>query len=215
MDTPRPWSFATICSPRRRRAARVSRRNSWSRSFSRGRNSARTCSSPQGARTLNSQPGITRTPSLAPSCAASATPSVVSWSVSAIAVSPTARARRATSGGSHSPSDAVEWQCRSMWGVGDLGSGPGRLRLLEELEQRAIGQLEKGAIRPPGSEGREVRDAVTALRPRAALEYQPELVTAVDGHTTGGVHLPACAVDGYRATGHTLTSLQSSHASGA
>jgi len=56
----------------------LSRRNPCSGALSCGKNRASTCSSPQGARTLNSHPGITRIPSFAPSCAASPTPSVVS-----------------------------------------------------------------------------------------------------------------------------------------
>jgi hypothetical protein len=56
-------------------------------------------------------------------------------------------------------------------------------------------------------------DAATALR---AVPFAKITRT---GHgrtvTRPGVHLPARAVDGYDATGHTLTSLQSSHASGA
>jgi hypothetical protein len=59
---------------------------------------------------LNSQAQMTRTPSGTPARAASATPSVVSWSVSAIADKPARCACRTTSAGSDSPSDAVEWQ---------------------------------------------------------------------------------------------------------
>jgi len=71
-------NLATICSPRRRRAARVSRRNASRPTSPRGRKYPSRCSSPQGALTLNSQPGTTRTPRRAPSSAAAATPSVVS-----------------------------------------------------------------------------------------------------------------------------------------
>ncbi|CAM5724311.1 hypothetical protein SFUMM280S_11044 [Streptomyces fumanus] len=45
---------------------------------------------------------------------ASACPRVVSWSVSATTSSPAAAALRTSSAGVSVPSDAVEWQCRSM-----------------------------------------------------------------------------------------------------
>src|SRR2546425_8659892 len=61
-----------------------------------------------------------RTASASPARVASGTPLVVSWSVRAIAARPAACARRATSAGGYSPSDAVEWQCRSTRAVGTL-----------------------------------------------------------------------------------------------
>src|SRR5712692_6320811 len=87
MATPKRRSRATICSARRWRAARVVARNVSSCTWPGGRKYPSTCSSPHGARTLNSHPGTTRTPTSSPVLVASATPAVVSWSVSAIAAS--------------------------------------------------------------------------------------------------------------------------------
>src|SRR5206468_6704591 len=202
IGTPRSWSFATICSPRRRRAARVSRRNVCSRSLSGDRNSPRTCSSPQGARTLNSHPGMTRMPSFAASYVASATPSVVSWSVSANAARSAARAWCGTSDGAHSPSETVEWQCKSMCRVIDLGRGPGGLRLAEQVEQLAVGELAERALLRAGPDGREVGDAPAPLGPGAVFEDEAELIAAVHSHAAGGKHLPALALDGHDATCH-------------
>src|SRR6266508_5531116 len=125
------------------------------------------------------------------------------------------RARRATSGGSHSPSEAVEWQCRSMCGVIDLGGGPRGLRLAEELDQLALGELGESTIGRAGAERRVVRDAAAALRPGPLLEDETELIAAIDRHATGGIHLPALALYCDRSAGHTLTSDHRSHASGA
>src|SRR6266550_7554361 len=116
----------------------------------------------------------------------------------------TARARRATSGGSHSPSDAVEWQCRSMCGVMDLGGGPRRLRLAEQLQQLAVGELQEGTVRRAGAERREVRHPTATLRAGPVLEDQAELIAAVDGHPARGVNLPALAVYLDGASGHGL-----------
>src|SRR6266550_4106115 len=190
IGTPRSWSFATICSPRRRRAARVSRRNVCSRSLSGDRNSPRTCSSPQGARTLNSHPGMTRMPSFAASYVASATPSVVSWSVSANAARSAARAWCGTSDGAHSPSETVEWQCKSMCRVIDLRRGPGGLRLAEQVEQLALGELAESALWRAGPDGREVCDAAAPLGPGAVFEDEAELIAAVPSHADGGKHFP-------------------------
>src|SRR6266545_2052027 len=125
------------------------------------------------------------------------------------------RARRATSGGSHSPSEAAEWQCRSMCGVIDLGGGPGGLRLAEQLQQFALGQLGERAIACASAERREMGDAAAALRPGPVLVDETELIAAVHRHAAGGIHLPALALYCDRSAGHTLTSDQSSHASGA
>src|SRR5206468_6784984 len=58
-------------------------------------------------------------------------------------------------------------------------------------------------------------DAAAALRPRPALEDEAELIAAVHRHPAGGIHLPALVLYCDRSAGHTLTSDQSSHASGA
>src|SRR6266480_3759791 len=126
-----------------------------------------------------------------------------------------ARARRATSGGSHSPSEAVEWQCRSMCGVIGLGGGPRGLRLAEQLQQLALRELGERAIACASAERREMGHAAAALRPGAVLEDEAELIPAIDRHAAGGIHLPAVAFYCDRSAGHTLTSDQSSHASGA
>src|ERR1041384_7553014 len=134
-----------------------------------------------------------------------------------------ARARRATSAGSHSPSDAVEGQCKSMGGVISLGGGPCRLRLPEQLDQLALGELQKRAVGRARADRREMRDTATALRPRPLYEDEAELVAAVDAHATGGRDFPALALDVDDAARHgqapdvaaTGTSLHSSHASGA
>src|SRR5439155_4333666 len=126
-----------------------------------------------------------------------------------------ARARRATSGGSHSPSEAVEWQCRSMCGVIGLGGGPRGLRLAEQLQQLVLGELGERAIARASAKRREMGDAAAALRPRPALEDEAELIAAVHRHPAGGIHLPALVFYCDRSAGHTLTSDQSSHASGA
>src|SRR5439155_13832908 len=90
-----------------------------------------------------------------------------------------ARARRATSGGSHSPSEAVEWQCRSMCGVIGLGGGPRGLRLAEQLQELALVELVERAMAQARAERREMGDAAAALRPRPALEDEAGLIAAV------------------------------------
>src|SRR5258708_1444272 len=113
-----------------------------------------------------------------------------------------ARARRATSAGSHSPSEAVEWQCKSMCGVIGLGGGPRRLRLAEQLEQLALGELREGAVGRAGAERREMRHAAAALWARPMLEDEAELIAAVDRHTSGGIDLPPFAIDRQSAACH-------------
>ncbi|GAA3133057.1 hypothetical protein GCM10017687_56340 [Streptomyces echinatus] len=54
---------------------------------------------------------------------ASAYPRVVSWSVSATTSSPAAAAWRTSSAGVSVPSEAVEWQCRSMRTTAPGGDG--------------------------------------------------------------------------------------------
>src|SRR5580765_4271711 len=82
-----------------------------------------------------------------------------------------------------------------MCGVVDLGRRPRRLRLAEQLEQLALGQLREGGLLRAGSAGRIVRHAADALRARPALEDQAELVPAVHRHTASRVDLPALAID--------------------
>src|SRR5256885_9285126 len=106
-----------------------------------------------------------RTPSAPAACVASGTPPVVSWSVRAIAARPAACARRATSAGGYSPSDAVECQCRSTRAVSSLRRGPGRLRLPEQLHQLPLGELGQRRVGTPAAHGREAREATPALEP--------------------------------------------------
>src|SRR5689334_15655732 len=114
----------------------------------------------------------------------------------------TARAWRATSAGSHSPSEAVEWQCKSMCGVVSLGRGPRRLRLAEQLERIALGALCGRAVGRAGTERREMRHTATALRPRPLLEDEAELVADVDRHAAGGIDLPPLTIDRQSAACH-------------
>src|SRR5258705_8507035 len=114
----------------------------------------------------------------------------------------TARARRATSGGSHSPSEAVEWQCKSMCGVISLGGGPRRLQLAEQLEQVSLGELRERALGGAGAERREMRHAAAALRPRPELKDETELIAAVDRHAAGRIDLPPLAIDRQSAACH-------------
>src|SRR5690348_7627488 len=133
-------------------------------------------------------------------------------------------ARAATSSGEHSPSDAVEWQCRSTCAVRALRGGPRGLRLAEQLEQLAIRELAQGRLRIPASHGREPREPAPPGGAGAALEDHPELILGVDGVVAGRRVLPRFTVDRERAPGlwhHASaaavrgTSDQSSQASGA
>src|SRR5258706_1765433 len=136
----------------------------------------------------------------------------------------TARARRATSAGSHSPSEAVEWQCKSMCGVISLGCRPRRLRLAEQFEQLALGELREGALGRAGTERRVMRHAAAAPWPRPLLEDETELIAAIHRHAAGRIDLPPLAIDRQSTACHgryacevvgTGTSLHSSQASGA
>src|SRR5213593_4665744 len=89
-----------------------------------------------------------------------------------------------------------------MCGVIDLGGSPGRLRLAEQLQQLALGELQEGTVRRAGAERREVRHPTAALWAGAVLEDQAELIAAVDGHSARGVHLPAVAIHSQRASSH-------------
>src|SRR3989441_3489697 len=120
-----------------------------------------------------------RTASASPARVASGTPLVVSWSVRAIAARPAACARRATSAGGYSPSDAVEWQCRSTRTVGTLRRGPGRLRLPEQLHQLPLGKLGQRGVGTAAAHGRVAGVATAALGAGSLLEYDAELVAVV------------------------------------
>src|SRR6266446_10758774 len=93
-----------------------------------------------------------------------------------------------------------------MCGVIGLGRGPRRLRLAEQLEQLARGQLRKGAVGRAGPDRREVRDAAAALRSRAVLEDETELIAAIDGDAAGRIDLPPIAFHCQRASGHRRSS---------
>src|SRR6267143_4614520 len=151
-------------------------------------------SSPQGAFTLNSHPDTTRTPSASPARVASGTPPVVSWSVRAIAARPAACASRATSAGGYSPSDAVEWQCRSTRAVGTLRRRPGRLRLPEQLDQLPLGQLRQRRVGTAAAHGRVAGKATSPFGTGPLLEHHAELVVVVHGHAPRRGHLPGLAV---------------------
>src|SRR6266581_7041949 len=97
-----------------------------------------------------------------------------------MAARPAAAARRATSAGAYSPSDAVEWQCRSTRAVRPLRGGPGRLGGAQQLPQLPFGQLRQGRVGAAASERRVAGEAPLALGPRAVLEHQAELILAVD-----------------------------------
>src|SRR6476646_5522080 len=75
--------------------------------------------------------GTTRMPWRSPAAIAAATPSTVSWSLSASGCTPACAARRTTSAGSSPPSEQVECDCRSNVGA------PIRSRSLSET---AVGQ---------------------------------------------------------------------------
>src|SRR5207247_4347707 len=120
-----------------------------------------------------------RTASASPARVASGTPLVVSWSVRASATRPAACARRATSAGGYSPSDAVEWQCRSTRAVGTLRRGPGRLRLPEQLDQLPRGELGQRGVGTTTAHGRVAAEATAALGAGPLLEHHAELVAVV------------------------------------
>src|ERR1051326_7818789 len=82
-----------------------------------------------------------------------------------------------------------------MCGVISLGGGPCRMRLPDQLDQLALGELQIHAVGRARADRREMRDTATALRPRSLLEDEAELVAAVDAHATGGRDFPALALD--------------------
>src|SRR6266566_1217441 len=102
-----------------------------------------------------------------------------------MAASPAACATRATSAGATSPSDAVEWQCRSTRAVGALRRRPRGLRLVEQLHQLLVAQLGEGRVGTAVADGREARVAPLPVRPRAQLEHDAELVAVVDRDAPG------------------------------
>src|ERR1044072_7018636 len=110
-----------------------------------------------------------------------------------------------------------------MCGVISLGGGPCRLRLPEQLDQLALGEVQKRAGGRARADRREMRETATGRGPRPLLEDAAELVGSLDAHATGGRDFPALALDVDDAARHgqapdvaaTGTSLPSSPASGA
>src|SRR2546428_10055742 len=107
-----------------------------------------------------------------------------------MAASPPRRARRATTAGANSPSDAVEWQCRSTRAVGGLRRGPGGLRVAKQLDQLGARELGQRGVGTAAPHGRVARVAGLVLRPRAQLEPEPELVLVVGREAPGAGALP-------------------------
>src|ERR1700704_2940342 len=95
------------------------------------------------------------------------------------------RARAATTPGGHSPSDAVEWQCRSTCAVRALRRRPGGLGMAPEIEQRGIGELGEGGVGTAVADRRVARESALALRSRPREKDQAELILAVDGAVPG------------------------------
>ena len=69
---------------------------------------------PEGGRTDSSLPGTKRKPTRSAAAAASSSPPSVSWSVSASVRRPSAYACSTSAVGVSSPSEADEWQWRSI-----------------------------------------------------------------------------------------------------
>src|SRR5437867_4021178 len=143
----------------------------------------------------------------------------------AIAASPAALARFATSAGGYSPSDAEEWQWRSTRAVGTLGRSPGGLGRAEQVQQLVVGQLGERGVRAAAPDRRVAGEAALALGSGAVLEHEPELVFVVHGHSPRRVDLPRLAIHHDPASRHASpyasvgaasdTSVHSSQASGA
>src|SRR2546428_14112488 len=93
-----------------------------------------------------------------------------------MAASPASRARRATTAGANSPSDAVEWQCRSTRAVGGLRRGPGGLRVAKQLDQLGARELGQRSVGPAAPHGREARGPRLAPRPPAPPAHKPQLL---------------------------------------
>src|SRR5437763_16213276 len=96
-----------------------------------------------------------------------------------MAARPAPWARCATSAGGNSPSDAVEWQCRSTCAVGTLRCRPGRLRLVKQLGQLARRQLGERRVEAAVADRRETGEAAAAFRACYLLEQDSELVVHV------------------------------------
>src|SRR5256885_14471854 len=103
-------------------------------------------------------------------------------------------ARCATSAGGNSPSDAVEWQCRSTCAVGTLRCRPGRLRLVKQLGELARRQLGERRVEAAVADRSEAGEAAAPLRARPLLEHDPELVAPVHGGPARRIHVPRSAV---------------------
>src|SRR5579864_4590825 len=135
------------------------------------------------------------------------------------------RARAATTSGGHSPSEAVEWQCRSTCAVRALRGRPRGLGLAEQLQQLTVRELAQRRVRIPAADRCEPCEPAAAGGTSPALEHQAELVLSVHAAVTGRGKLPALAVHEERSTGggHAQASAaavrgtadQSSQASGA
>src|SRR5438094_729458 len=113
-----------------------------------------------------------------------------------------AYARRATSAGAYSPSDAVEWQCRSTRAVGTLRRGPGRLGLPEQVDELPLGELSQRGVGTATAHGRVAAEATAALGAGPLLEHHAELVAVVHRHAPRRGHLPRLPVDDDRPPRH-------------
>src|SRR5260370_1600411 len=147
----------------------------------------------------------------APARAAAGTPSVVSWSVNAMALSPASRARRATSSGGNSPSEAFEWQCRSTNAVRARRGGPGRLGVTEQIQERSLTQLGEGSVRAAVADRRITGVAPLAVRPGAELEHEGELILTVHRHAAGTGYLPRLAINDGLTVRHAHASASPAH----
>src|SRR6184192_2590815 len=111
-----------------------------------------------------------------------------------MATRPAPWARCATSAGGNSPSDAVEWQCRSTCAVGTLRRRPGRLRLAKQLDQVALRPIGQRRVEAAVADRREAGEPAAPFRARPLLEHDPELVAPVHGDPARRIHLPRPAV---------------------
>src|SRR2546421_10790811 len=142
-----------------------------------------------------------------------------------MATRPATWARCATSAGGYSPSDAVEWQCRSTCAVGTLRRGPRRLRLVKQLHQFPLRELGERRVRAAVADGREPSEPAAPFGARPLLEHDPELIASVHRDAARRKHLPGPAVHDdpvprhrrcYASAGAARdTSVHSSQASGA
>src|SRR5204862_8288932 len=107
-----------------------------------------------------------------------------------------------TSSGGYSPSDAVEWVCRSMCAVCAFRSGPGGLRGAEQLQQLALAELGDRGVGTAVPHRREPGEAAPAVFPGALLAQETDLVAPVHRHAAGRRDLPRLAVHGVGALRH-------------